>query len=63
MSYSEKDGKVVLTMSRDDYDKLLIQLGAGALSSAHLRESLLFINRLLEGSPTFKPYNVEGLSR
>src|SRR5437588_465675 len=30
MSYHEENGQVVLTMSRDDYDALLIRLGIAA---------------------------------
>lgn len=35
MSYSEKDGQVTLTMSREDYAKLLMELG-GAMPTDQL---------------------------
>lgn len=58
------DGNVVITMTRDDYDNLLLQLGAGAYALKHtgaipLRRSLALLNRLNAGNPHYTPYEVE----
>lgn len=65
MSYSEQDGQVVLTMSREDYEWLLLMLGALTGYSMHgesmfsLSGLLAFVNRLNSGNPNFTPYQVE----
>lgn len=38
MSYSEKDGQVILTMSHDDHGALLIRMGIAAGYFAKLRK-------------------------
>ena len=66
MSYSEKDGQVVLTMSREDYERLLFRLGMAAGYEAKcggdlgqaLKANLEFLNRLYQGNPTYRPYQV-----
>lgn len=61
MSYSEKDGQVVLTMSREDYEFLLMCLGiaSGWVTEGEvLKRCLEFVNRLNEGNPNFTPYKV-----
>ncbi len=61
MSYSERDGQVVLTMSREDYDRLLLKLGIGwALnySAEEFAEDLKFLNRLNSGNLHYTPYQV-----
>jgi hypothetical protein len=65
MGYSENErGEVVLTMSRDDYQNLLLALGQAvglALrdgESARATRGFLLVNRLNEGNPRFTPYNV-----
>jgi hypothetical protein len=57
VSYREENGQVILTMSRTDFDMLLMMLGAGA-GILGIKESLLFVNRLNEGNPHFIPYEV-----
>jgi len=65
MSYHEENGQVVLTMSRDDYDAVLIRLGiaAGYLSQQRdddaFRRTCALLNRLNEGNPHYIPYEVE----
>lgn len=63
MSYSEQDGQVVLTMSREDYEVLLMALGSyTALHLARpwdLERVLAFVNRLNSGNPNYTPYQVE----
>lgn len=57
MSYSEtEDGKVVLTLTRADYQLLLMALGyaRGGLGPRLL--DIDFINRLNQGNPDFRAY-------
>lgn len=62
--YVEKDGQVVLTMDRDDYDRLLLVLGYCTGAAANGDGPVTFIgmvrliNRLNEGNPGFTPYEV-----
>jgi hypothetical protein len=61
MSYSESNGQVILTMSREDYQTLLMALGAA--HSLHLmgdtETMLAFVDRLNSGNPDYTPYQVE----
>lgn len=68
MSYSLKDGQVVLTMSREDYDELLIVFAAATkLSLTGPLGNLIYgsdqivalLNRLNEGNPAYRPYQVK----
>ena len=65
MSYSEKDNQVILTMSREDYEVILMALGAftapvlGGRLVGGLNEMLSFMNRLNSGNPHYTPYQVE----
>ena len=64
MSYSEmKDGQVILTMSREDYDRLIFKLGIAAgyaiKNGADVNNALAFMNRLNEGNPNYTPYQVD----
>jgi hypothetical protein len=63
MSYSEKDGQVILTMSREDYDWLLMALGMAtglaARDSCDVTPWLDVVNRLNSGNPNYTPYQVE----
>ena len=60
MSYSEKDGQVILTMSRDDFSDVMCELNLN-LSGCHpdgliaerLRE---LMGRLNSGNPNYTPY-------
>lgn len=62
MSYAEKDGKVVLTMSREDYEQLLLSVGALMILRMEHKDEIgkLFelVNRLNQGNPNFTPYQV-----
>jgi hypothetical protein len=63
MSYREENGQVVLTMSREDYERVLFRLGAAmatkALSANRWDEEFRFLNRLNSGNPHYTPYQVE----
>jgi len=64
MSYSEADGQVVLTMSREDYDRILqvfaIATYAGMPPDHPVNNSVVaLLNRLNEGNPNYTPYQVK----
>lgn len=61
MSYSEENGQVVLRMSREDYQTLLISLGytMGGSFWVERKHALEFLNRLNSGNPHYTPYQVE----
>lgn len=60
--YSENEaGDVVLTMSREDYNQLLMMLGTATVAKRSPwtpRICLEFVNRLNAGNPKFRPYEV-----
>jgi hypothetical protein len=63
MSYAEtKDGTIILSLNRDDYELLLLILGfatgaAWAQDIDHFANSFIALsNRLNEGNPNFRPY-------
>lgn len=62
MGYREEGGAVVLTMSREDYNALLMALGYVAGASGGLWKDMRFalglVNRLNAGNPSFTPYEV-----
>jgi hypothetical protein len=59
MGYSEKDGQVVLTMSREDYDELLkVFAGATVAAFPNTMWILRLLNRLNQGNPHYTPYRV-----
>ncbi|MGH9505264.1 MAG: hypothetical protein ACRD20_20615 [Terriglobales bacterium] len=58
MSYSESNGQVILTMSKEDYELLTRMLGAGSIAVPFDR-SLPFLTRLNSGNPNYPPYQVE----
>jgi hypothetical protein len=64
MSYREENGQVVLTMSREDYEKLLWLLGTASGAAAIGRSVFLvndvlrFMDRLNLGNPNYTPYTV-----
>jgi nicotinamide mononucleotide adenylyltransferase len=65
MAYSEDGDNVVLTMSREDFQMLLIVLGyatGGAIKDHWTPASRMFelTNRLNEGNPHYTPYQEEG---
>lgn len=55
MTYSERDNQVVLTMSREDYDALLIRLGIAAAwlvqYGGNLDRELSLLSGLNSGNP------------
>ena len=63
MSYREENGRVILTISREDYEILLMALGA--LTVVKLNEPgepqrmLGLVNRLNQGNPNYTPYQVD----
>lgn len=62
MSYSEENGLVVLRMTKEDYDRLLIILGTAERAlpvSWKVPMMPEFLNRLNEGNPNYTPYQVE----
>jgi hypothetical protein len=61
MSYQERDGEVILTMSREDYQMLLLVLGyatGGAIQQRWTSAQRMFelTNRLNQGNPHYVPY-------
>jgi hypothetical protein len=58
VSYSEKDGSVILTMSREDYQLVLMLLGAGVAGERIITwpKAIELLNRLNEGNPHYTPY-------
>jgi hypothetical protein len=59
MSYSERDGQVILTMSREDYDALHYELLDAATTPAHKQRVCGLWDRLNSGNPNYTPYQVE----
>jgi hypothetical protein len=63
MSYREENGLVILSMSREDYDRLLSMFaGASALAlkdGLPIGRTLELLNRLNEGNPNYTPYQVK----
>ncbi len=68
MSYSEENGQVVLRMNIDDWQILLMMLGAlmtfERIKPGHTPldwENMVdFLNRLNAGNPNYTPYEVGG---
>ena len=62
MSYREQDGQVILSMSKEDYELLLIALGSAVGAALQgrgmlgLRVVCDFANRLNQGNPHYIPY-------
>jgi hypothetical protein len=61
MSYREENGQVVLTMSREDYQLVLMLLGAGTSGERIVtwNKALALLNRLNDGNPNYTPYEVK----
>jgi hypothetical protein len=64
MSYREENGQVILSMSREDFQMLLLYLGyaTGGAVKYHWTppaRMLEFLNRINEGNPHYTPYQVE----
>ena len=69
MSYREENDQVILTMSREDYDKVLMLLGLGTgivrrnsgdspAASRLLDKCLALMDRLNQGNPNYTPYQL-----
>lgn len=62
MSYSEQNGQVTLTMSRDDWERIIFALGAVTGYAVKNGESIVphleLMNRLNQGNPNYTPYQV-----
>ena len=58
MSYREEDGQVILTMSPEDYERILFRLAAAATHWRAIDDELRLLNRLNEGNPHYMPYEV-----
>lgn len=58
MSYQEIDGKVVLTISHEDYVRMLTMLGIAtrAMPRSQLNHCVKFLDRINEGNPHYRPY-------
>ena len=65
MSYREENGQVILTMSRKDYDQMLMMFAIATArmqrrtsprNRMELNKSLALLNRLNEGNPGYVPY-------
>ena len=59
MAYSEKDGQVVLTMTKSDYDFLLRAIGAFTFFVFDRKKVAQIMNRLNSGNPNYTPYQTE----
>jgi hypothetical protein len=67
VSYREEDGQVILTMSREDYNKLLMTFALATMRGIEFRgefpkaveNTLSLMNRLNDGNPNYTPYQVE----
>lgn len=63
VSYSEQNGQVTLIMSREDFDTILFALGGYTCERMMAGESpqriLDLMNRLNDGNPNYRPYQVE----
>jgi len=60
MSYSEKDGQVILTMSRKDYEQMqrVMLFGRGHIFGGE-RWVYELMARISQGNPNYTPYQVE----
>lgn len=60
MAYSEQDGQVTLTMSREQYDQLIRMV---ATATVHFWPDTMWILRLMnslnQGNPNYIPYKVK----
>ena len=60
MSYREENGQVVLTMKAEDYEMILMALGAFTAmtwrNGGDNKRMFELMNRLNEGNPHYTPY-------
>jgi hypothetical protein len=65
LGYREENGQVILTMSREDYERLLMVMGMGMGAALMGRGGLPprviipLLNRLNLGNPHYTPYKLE----
>jgi len=65
--YREENDQVILTMSREDYERILRLCAIATAASKNAVRNLLFtesdvialLNRLNQGNPNYTPYQVE----
>jgi hypothetical protein len=69
MKYTEDGDRIILEMSQDDYQQLLMMVGYG-LGSVRRNGNedlywdwLKFINEMNAGNPGFKPYKIPATTR
>lgn len=63
MSYREEKGEIVLRMPREDYEVILMALGAWTAQTWQKGGSermFRLLNRLNEGNPHYRPYVLDG---
>ena len=64
MSYREENGQVVLTMSREDYERVVFSLGLATgfmLQDGGNGDSMrALLNRINEGNPNYTAYDLAG---
>jgi hypothetical protein len=66
MSYREEEGQVVLTMSREQFDRLLMVFAMATMKGMQFRSdfpravenTMELLNQLNEGNPDYTPYQV-----
>ncbi len=60
MSYASDGERVTLTLTRDQFDQLLIMLGSSCAAVAddklRFRHYISLVNKLNEGNPDFRAY-------
>lgn len=67
MSYSERDDQVILTMNRQQYERLLMVFAMATMKGMTFRgdfpraveNTMELLNQLNEGNPSYTPYQVE----
>jgi hypothetical protein len=63
MSYREENDQVILTMSREDYEGMLMVFAAATVQIRQMTGKtdrvMALLNRLNSGNPHYTPYQVE----
>ena len=65
MTYTQHGDEIVLQMTVEDYQRLLLMLGvaaASAVNSPTFRVWIEFVNELNRTNPAFTPYEIPALS-
>lgn len=57
MSYSEENGMVLLRLNREEYEHILLALGAYAAMTDRDNRQFELINRINQGNPKYTPYS------